>query len=50
MTRTWSDHYKLVILEKKGTEAQRGAVESFFYFVPLPLCSSRYRLQAMAVD
>jgi len=23
MTRTWSDHYKLVILEKKGTKAQR---------------------------
>jgi hypothetical protein len=23
MTRKWSDHYKLVMLEKKGTEAQR---------------------------
>jgi len=23
MTRTWSDHYKLVILERKGTKGQR---------------------------
>ena len=24
MTRKWSDHYKLVILERRGTKEQRG--------------------------
>ena len=38
MTRTWSDHYKLVILEKKGTEAQRHKGVQSNRFSTLFLC------------